>query len=39
MVASPGYPDLVGAYWKGSLTSKATSSETRQNSEKLTTGE
>jgi predicted ester cyclase len=25
MVASAGYPDLVGAYWKGSLTPKATS--------------
>jgi hypothetical protein len=27
MIASPSYPDLVGAYWKGSLTPKATSSD------------
>jgi predicted ester cyclase len=25
MIASAGYPDLVGTYWKGSLTIKATS--------------
>jgi predicted ester cyclase len=25
MIASAGYPDLVGTYWKGSLTPKATS--------------
>jgi predicted ester cyclase len=25
MIASPRYPDLVGAYWKGSLTPKSTS--------------
>jgi len=24
MIASPRYPDLVGAYWKGSLTPKST---------------
>ena len=30
MIASEGYPDLVGAYWKGSLTPKATSSDTQQ---------
>jgi hypothetical protein len=28
MIASESYPDLVGAYWKGSLTPKATSSDT-----------
>lgn len=27
MIASAGYPDLVGTYWKGSLTPKATSTE------------
>jgi predicted ester cyclase len=25
MIASPAYPDLVGTYWKGTLTPKATS--------------
>jgi predicted ester cyclase len=25
MIASPAYPDLVGAYWKGTLIPKATS--------------
>jgi predicted ester cyclase len=30
MIASPAYPDLVGTYWKGSLTPKATSSDTQQ---------
>ncbi|HEY9492979.1 MAG TPA: ester cyclase [Nitrososphaeraceae archaeon] len=30
MVASEAYPDLVGAYWKGSLTPKATYSDTPQ---------
>ena len=25
IIASPGYPDLVGAYWKGSLTPKSIS--------------
>jgi len=30
MIASDAYPDLVGAYWKGSLTPKATSSDSRQ---------
>jgi predicted ester cyclase len=30
MIASEAYPDLVGAYWKGSLTPKATSSDTQQ---------
>jgi predicted ester cyclase len=32
MIASEAYPDLVGAYWKGSLTPKATYSETQQTS-------
>ena len=31
MIASPAYPDLVGAYWKGSLTPKLTS-DTQQTS-------
>jgi hypothetical protein len=31
MIASGAYADLVGAYWKGSLTPKATSSDTPQN--------
>jgi predicted ester cyclase len=30
MIASEAYPDLVGAYWKGSLTPKATFSDTQQ---------
>jgi hypothetical protein len=30
MIASEAYPDLVGAYWKGSLTPKATSSDAQQ---------
>ena len=30
MVASDSYPDLVGTYWKGSLTPKATYSDTPQ---------
>ena len=30
MIASEAYPDLVGAYWKGSLTPKAIYSETKQ---------
>lgn len=25
LIASPGYPDLVGAYWKRALTPKSTS--------------
>lgn len=33
MIASPGYPDLVGTYWKGTLIPKATSE--RQQSEKI----
>jgi predicted ester cyclase len=31
LIASPWYPDLVGAYWKGSLTPKLTS-DTQQTS-------
>jgi predicted ester cyclase len=31
MIASPGYPDLVGAYWKGSLTPKSTSDTQQTN--------
>ena len=31
MIASEWNPDLVGTYWKGSLTPKATSSNTQQN--------
>ena len=30
LIASPAYPNLVGAYWKGSLTPKATFSDTQQ---------
>lgn len=30
MIASELYPDLVGAYWKGSFLPKATSSDTQQ---------
>jgi predicted ester cyclase len=30
MIASPAYPDLVGAYWKGSLRPKSTS-DTQSN--------
>ncbi|HJR46852.1 MAG TPA: ester cyclase [Nitrososphaeraceae archaeon] len=33
MIASPAYPDLVGTYWKGTLTPKATSSN--QQAEKI----
>jgi predicted ester cyclase len=29
LIASPIYPDLVGAYWKGTLTPKATSAHTQ----------
>ena len=32
LIASPAYPNLVGAYWKGSLTPKATYSDTQQTS-------
>ena len=30
IIALEVYPDLVGAYWKGSLTPKATSSDNQQ---------
>ena len=32
MIASAAYPDLVGTYWKGSLTPNATTSETVKSS-------
>jgi predicted ester cyclase len=32
MIASAAYPDLVGTYWKGSLTPNKTSSETLKSS-------
>ncbi|CAN5370816.1 hypothetical protein BH18THE2_BH18THE2_22070 [soil metagenome] len=32
LIASPGYPDLVGAYWKGALTPKSTC-DTQPNSQ------
>ena len=32
MIASAGYPDLVGTFWKGSLTPNATTSETLKSS-------
>jgi predicted ester cyclase len=35
MIASELYPDLVGTYWKGSVTPKATSSNTQQNNKKI----
>ena len=31
MIASPVYPDLVGAYWKGSLTPKSTTDTHQTN--------
>ena len=31
MIASAAYPDLVGTYWKGSLTPNAATSETLQS--------
>ena len=31
MIASPFYPDLVGTYWKGSLTPKSTSDTQQTN--------
>jgi predicted ester cyclase len=33
LIASPAYPDLVGTYWKGTLTPKATSNS--QQAEKI----
>ena len=38
MIASEAYPDLVGAYWKGSLTPKATSSDTQQTNKIMMRG-
>jgi predicted ester cyclase len=38
MIASESYPDLVGAYWKGSLTPKATSSDTQQTKKVMIRG-
>jgi predicted ester cyclase len=35
LIASEAYPDLVGAYWKGSLTPKATYSDTRQTNKTI----
>ena len=35
MIASAGYPDLVGVYWKGSLTPNKTTSETLQSSKMI----
>ncbi|HEU4822041.1 MAG TPA: ester cyclase [Nitrososphaeraceae archaeon] len=32
MIASEAYPDLVGVYWKGSLTPNVTTSKTLQSS-------
>ena len=31
LIASPAYPNLVGAYWKGSLTPKSTSDSNKTN--------
>jgi hypothetical protein len=31
MIASENYPDLVGTYWKGSLTRKSTSDTQQTN--------
>jgi len=31
LIASPAYPNLVGAYWKGSLTTKSTSDANKTN--------
>jgi predicted ester cyclase len=35
LIASPSYPDLVGAYWKGTLTPKATSDYAQQTGKKI----
>jgi hypothetical protein len=35
MIASPGYPDLVGTYWKGTLIPKATSETTIRKNNQL----
>jgi predicted ester cyclase len=35
LIASPNYPDLVGAYWKGTLTPKGTHAHTQQTRKKF----
>jgi predicted ester cyclase len=35
LIASPSYPELVGAYWKGTLTPKATSAYAQQTGKKI----
>jgi predicted ester cyclase len=35
LIASPNYPELVGAYWKGTLTPKATSPYAQQTGKKI----
>jgi predicted ester cyclase len=35
LIASPNYPDFVGAYWKGTLTPKSTSVQDKQTRKKL----
>jgi predicted ester cyclase len=35
LIASPNYPDLVGAYWKGILTPKANSDPADQTRKKV----
>jgi predicted ester cyclase len=35
IIASEAYPDLVGAYWKGSLIPKSTSSDTQETNKKI----
>jgi predicted ester cyclase len=35
LIASPNYPDLVGAYWKGTLTPKGTHAHTQQTRKKI----
>jgi predicted ester cyclase len=35
LIASPSYPELVGAYWKGTLTPKATSAYAQQTMKKI----
>ena len=38
MIASAAYPDLVGTYWKGSLSPKVTTSETLQRNKIINYG-
>ena len=35
LIASPSYPELVGAYWKGTLTPNATSPYAQQTGKKI----